>query len=658
MLRDEGNEMEQLDGLAAELTEAGRIARVASARREIPDPAFAARLRAELLRERPKASSAQAAVVPVPPARPLDSPEKLADRRTLNRPSVGGRRERAGESETELAAASAASAAPQESTKADRTRAGKRWRARQVETFSASPPGSTPDAEPADRTAADAGHLAALRPSVRWKMPTRALPTRWVALGLAASIAIASLLYGGTVLFPVRSTATADVAVATTLIRGGTSSPLAAGAELREGDEIKVAAGGQATLVMGGSFVRMAPGSDLRLDRLTPDHIVVDQIGGRVYHRASVGNDGNYSVITASVTWVASGTAFDLDRHSFSVGGEEVRGLALLDGLSLQGPQMQASLNQGESAVVKLTSGGSPESGAVIGQISAQVLADSWLVGNARLDYLAGLDLGELSVDVSPTPWPSRTPGEIANPTEPAGTANGTPTHKPTPRPTHKPTPRPTPRPTPTGPAYLGELTIARNGDGTYTFSWPKFEGDGFTYYELVYGPAGTQPVYPASPYWACNSGREDTSWTGAIDMGDYAVRLQVVDESSAVPIRAQTNTVHLNVTAPPPTLPPVESLGDLSVTNDSPNYYTFEWAPYTGGGAFGAYELVYVAWPGTPSYVTGAEYWAFGTGDTSSGSIEVPSGHWAIRVQAIGWPFGGDAFAFGESAVYELNVP
>ena len=49
------SEMEQLDALAAELAEAGHLARVAAAHHERPEPAFAVRLRAELLRELPVA---------------------------------------------------------------------------------------------------------------------------------------------------------------------------------------------------------------------------------------------------------------------------------------------------------------------------------------------------------------------------------------------------------------------------------------------------------------------------------------------------------------------------------------------------------------------------------------------------------------------------
>jgi hypothetical protein len=85
------SEMEELDALAAELAEAGHVARVAAAHRERPEPAFAMRLRAELVRElpvRPVAidfasldgpmATRRVADVPLPPNRPVDLPDRFA----------------------------------------------------------------------------------------------------------------------------------------------------------------------------------------------------------------------------------------------------------------------------------------------------------------------------------------------------------------------------------------------------------------------------------------------------------------------------------------------------------------------------------------------------------------------------------------------------
>jgi hypothetical protein len=638
MSPDDRLEMEQFEALSAELADAGRVARAVSARLEAPDQAFAARLRAQLLGGLSQPGSIMTVAAALPARRQLNSPEDLADRR---RDASRG-------------------------TQATPPRSGKRWRARQVETIRVPEPVVLAEIEPN----AAINRETALKPSIRWRMPTRSVPSRWVAVGLAAAIAIASFAVGSTVIFPAGPTASAKVAIAASVVRNGALSPLAAGAELREGDTVEVGAGGEATLAMGGSYVRMAPGSDLRLDRLDSSHIVVNQLSGRAYHRVSVGSHGDYTVITAAVTWVATGTAFDLDRYALGTGGEEVRGMALLDGLDVTSLQDTAALNQGQSAVVDLSGSGSTAGTPVVSQITTQALSDSWLVQNASLDSLAGLDVGELAVAVTPAPRPTRTaaqavvatPRPTAPPTK-TPTPTPTPTPSPTPKPTPKPTPRPTPRPTRTGPLSLGALAITDNGDGTYTFSWPEYQGEGFTYYKLVHGDAGTVPRYPSSPYWACNSDRTQNSWTGPIDPGDYAVRLQVVDESSgSVVIRAQTNIAHLQVAGgpptPTPTLPALQDLGALNVSDDGGGKFTFSWAAYTGGWSFDAYKLVYVAWDGDPSYLTGASYKAFGTGSTSSGSIPMPSGDWSVRVQAIGRPSAGDAYAFAATSVYHLTVP
>ena len=654
MSLDDRHEIEQLDALAAELAEAGEIARAASARSEIPDAFFAVRLRAQLLGGLPRPGPAPTAAVPpkalpVPPDRPLGVPQSLDDRRGLHA-AAAGRRARTLESAREPF--SAAISTNRDGEQATALEAGKRWRARQVQPITATRPGVLAAAELADLGAVPSEHVATLHPSVRWRMPTRILPPRWVAVGLAAAIAIASFLYGTTQLFPVRPDATVDVAAATTLVRAGTASPLVQGTQLLEGDEIKVGAGGQATLAMSGSFVRLAPGCDVRLDSLGSNHIVVALLAGRAYHRASA--LGDYTVVTGSVSWVATGTAFDLDRHPSAAGGDEVRGLILLDGLELQGPQLAASLNQGQSATVELAAGGSRLGEPVIGQIGAQVLADSWLVENAHLDALAGLNLGDLAADVSPTPRPSGTPGQTAAPvTRPTAAPTGGPIRQATPSPTRKASPRPTPA----RPASLGKLTIVDDGDGSYTFSWPKYNGNGFTSYKLLYGDWGTTPSYPASPFWACNDSADDNSWTGPVDVGNYAVRVQAVDESSGVVIRAQTGVVHLKVAAPAPTPPPTEDLGALGFSDDGGGKYTFSWAAYTGGWCFDAYKLVYVAGNGDPSYLNGDSYKAFGTGATS-GSLDLTSGDWSVRVQAIGRPNGGDAYVFAQSSVYHLTVP
>jgi hypothetical protein len=492
------------------------------------------------------------------------------------------------------------------------------------------------------------------------------MPSRWVAIGLVACLVFASLLYGTTQLFPVRPFATADVAVSATVVRGAVSSPLAQGDELHQGDEIWVGADGRATIAMGGSFVRMAPESDLRLDSLDQNQLVVAQLAGRAYHRASVGATGSYQVITGSIAWTAHGTAFDLDRQATDT-GDEVRGLALLDGLDLSGPELSASLGQGDSAVVELNAAGSSEGDPTIEPIEISTLDDPWLLENAQLDMLAGLDMGELALVVSPTPTLAVTSsGPPTGPTA-AATATVKPAKGPTARPTAAPTRKPTSRSTPAGPANLGKLTTKSNGDGTYTFTWPRYAGVGFSSYRLMHGPAGSTPTYPTSAYWARLTTRNQTSWTGRIDPGDYAVRLQAVDESKKAAIKAQTGVVRLKVPGPsstptPTPTPPVEQSLGLSVVDNHDGTMTFTWDAYSGGFDYAYYKLVYGPKGSSPSYLNGDSYFiANSPGNTSAtltiGDGDFISGEYAVRVQAIG-TFNGSDFVFGESAATDITVP
>jgi hypothetical protein len=685
MSRDELSDMEQLDGLAAELTEAGRLARVATAHRERPDPAFAMRLRADLMRELPQPCSITeiepawtvAAGAPMPPVRPLGIPDRLAERRSSRRHFVGpGPSVPAEQSEPEkldviCAVAPAA---------ADPTRAGRRWEHLENASGSRSAP-SVLDAAPAgheaEQAAEEDGRVTALKPSMRWHIPG-VTPSRWVAVGLAASVALALLAYGGGIFSSARAVAVAGDSASAVLIRGGASSVLTSGTELRQSDEIKVGAGGRATLQLGGSYVRMDGGSDVQLESLDPDHLVVSQITGRVYHRVVVPSGGDYQVATATVSWKADGTAFDLDREPTAGGGEQVRGLALCDGLDVQGPGLQNSLAEGTSATVALSAGGTPAGSAVVGPITAQTLADDWLISNAGMDAALGLPLGQLAALMSPTPTVSPTTKPTPAPTvRPAHTSAATPTPtptptvrptvtptptpvptprptpRPTPKPTPRPTPRPTPKPTPYRPAYLGQLTITHNADGSYTFSWPKYTGSGFMYYKLVYGDYKSTPSYAeGSPYWTCGESQTTNSWTGFIDPGDYSVRLQVVDEPDGkVIVRSQTNIVRLTVTTP--------SLGALSYHNNGDGTYTFTWTAYAAA-SFDSYELVYETDPDCdPSFVDGSSSWAApGTGDTSAGPISIPSGTYRVRLQAIGEPDGCDPFAFAQTDILDLTVP
>jgi hypothetical protein len=688
--------MEQLDGLAAELTEAGHLARVAAARSERPEPEFAMRLRAELLGELPTrridedvspadgltAAAGLAASVPLPPDRPLDLPDRFAERRRGNRPFVGVDR-RAWIVEADSGTLEPILFDPDG---VDPTRAGKRWaQAHDRGTLSSGAVGSH-DAEPvqSDREAADADRVAALRPSMHWRIPTRVLPLRWIAAGVAACLATASLVVSAGVFWPAQSVATASDSVSATLMRGDSQVALVTGMELHQGDEIKVAASGRATLDVDGGYVRMAGGSDVRLKSLDPSHVALDQIAGRVYYRVAVPAGGDYDVATATVTWKATGTAFDLDRGPTTGGGEQVTGLALYDGLDVTGPQIDATLAEGTSATIVLMPDGQPAGAPAIGPITTQMLADEWLIANAGLDARLGLPLGRLAAIVSPEPSASPTDEPTATPTaKPVPTATTTPTPTPTSKPaatktpsptvaaveppapvsTPEPTPVPTHAPKPTGPVSLGGLNVTNNHGGSYSFSWPKYHGGDFSFYKLVYATYPQIPSYgTVGGYWDCDTTQADTGWTGTIAPGDYNVRLQAVNDSGPV-ILAQTNVVHVKVTE----LPPTQELGGLSaVANGNGTAWTFTWTAYTGGFS-SYYKLVFENWDSgkDPSY-PGSSYWAVpGTcqtsvvlnlGSTNGANATFAPGHYRVRIQAIGYPAG--VYAYAETSVLELIVP
>jgi hypothetical protein len=666
------NEMEELDGLAAELTEAGHIARLATIHRERPEPGFSVRLRAELMRELPSQRAAAATTLPAeagtgtptPPARPMEMANRSVERRQGNRPFIGPDRHAAAtESTEELDVISGVAM-----EEADQPRSTKRWAA------TAGPDAvGLAAATGAGHDAEEAGKITALKPHMRWHIPTRVMPSRWIAVGLAASVAAGAVFYGSGLVFTGHTVDTTADASAASLVRGSSVAVLSAGAELQQGDEIKVEPTGRATLQLGHTYVRMAGGSDVKLVSLDPDHTIVSQIAGRVYHRALAPSGGDYSVVTASVTWKADGTALDLNRRLTVGGGEQVSGMALFNDVAISGPQIDATLNQGNTAVIVLTPDGTAAS-PIIAATTEEALLDDWLVSNAGLDSHLGLPLGQLAEVLSPAPTeaatatptaiittppteaPTATPTPTPTPTpRPTPTPTPQPTPTPTPRPTPTPTPRPTPTPTPSG--YLGTLSIVHNSDGTYTFTWPKYTGSNFQYYKVMHADYPQIPNYgKVGDYWAYSSSVTDSSWTGYLDLGDYNVRVQVLDDNMAV--RAQTNVIHLSVTESPPTV----SLGLLNIHNNGDGTYTFSWSAYSGL-SFSYYKLVFELSTSTqdPSYPGGSHYWDVpGSGDTSAkltvginngGNADFLPGTYKVRVQAIGYP-SGSAYVYGQTEI------
>ena len=640
MSPEKRTDLEQLDELARQLARAGRAARVASTAAERPDVAFTARLRSQLLCDLARSSVRSSAAARAATSSKRDLRRGLLARLLPPAPAAPDE-----EAELEVIAATPAPA--------DLSR---RPRPAGLEM----PLG---DAAPCE----DEGKPTALRPSISWRS-ARLSPRRLATAGLAAAVIVGAFFYGTNVLWPaIKYSATADEAVGAIVVHGGSTTALEAGRELREGDEVKVNAGGHVYLTIGSSHVRLDAGADVRLDRLDPAHILLDQIAGHVYHRAAVSGGGDYRVETASVTWAAGQNAFDLDRHATSASGEEVVGLALVNGIAIQSPAFSLALQQGGSATIELGADGKIAGTPVTGPISTDSLASTWMKGMAALDAGLGFPLGELADLVSPGPSASPSPAPTSKPTVrptptrpsfgPTPTERATP--KPTPRPTPKPTPRPTPRPTPN---YwnLGAISHKLNGDGTYTLSWKKYAGPtSIDHYLISFTLPAADVIGGAQP--ACDPFTRTSStnsWTGYIEPATWNIKVQAIHGSDQVV--ASTRVLTLDVTSPTPeptpqpTLPPVGSLGGLSLYDNGDSTYTITWAAYSGGWDFDAYKLVFSA-SGTPNYGSpGTDLIAV----ISTGSTEwiSPSG-WTpengyYRVQAIGYPFGS-YHVFANSATY-----
>ena len=650
------SEMEQLDLLAVELAESGKIARVSTAHRGRPDPVFTMRLRNELLSSfgsvaMVKLEEAEAPTLISPMPAPVDV-----------------------DSDIDLVAFEARDqdAAPQpfappaavEPFRPSLARFGRLVRSprdvgrRPVAVMAAAEAGTQVDPAPREPTG-----RASVRGNVRFLLHPSGKPSRFVGLGLAACLALLAVLLGSGLMAPVKAPARVDQAIAASLVHGDGLTPLAAGALLTQGDEIRVGTGGLAYLTVADSIVRLDAGADVRLDSLDARDLQVAQLAGRVYHRVLLPHGGSYRVLTGGVVWQATGTAFDLDRRT-TAATDQVLGLALQHDLRVTGSGVDASVPQGTSALVTLASSSSAGSAAT-SPIGSSTLDNPWLLANAALDARLGLPLGLLADAAHITARPATTAGPTdAPPTadvpvETAAATPAVPTATPAP-PTHAPTARPTAAPTKPGIPNLGSLSVTDTGGGTYSFSWPKYTGSGFEYYKLVYAPWGTNPTYNGSNYWACPSNPADTSWSGAVDPGNWGVRLQVIDTTSGkVVVRAQTNVVHLNVP-----LPPTKELGALNVQDNGNGTYTFSWPKYSG--SFNYYKLVFGPPGSSPTYPGGSPYWAVpGTNQTSvtltvgagnGGNAKFDPGNWSVRIQAIGYP-GGNAYAFAETSAVPVTV-
>jgi hypothetical protein len=243
----------------------------------------------------------------------------------------------------------------------------------------------------------------------------------------------------------------------------------------------------------------------------------------------------------------------------------------------------------------------------------------------------------------SPSEQPSATPQPVSAP--PAATS---------------PTPQP---PSPAPSDFLGPLDVTYNPNGTYTFEWPRYTGTGSPYYELVYCAWGCEPSYSNSSLLPGVLPAAATSWTGYIPAGDYAFRVQAVDLSTAKPVIQSSSTIVRVIVNAGYSLPPTMDLGPLVVTDNQNGTYTFSWGPYIGGGPFNYYQLVFetTASGKTPDYLQGSPDWAvLGPGARSVtltlGSGFFQAGDYMARVQAIGYANG--VYVYAQTAVLHVPLP
>ena len=345
-------------------------------------------------------------------------------------------------------------------------------------------------------------------------------------------VAATGLLAGRLVAGPANR---AGDAAGATLVRAGASTPLLTGTALSAGDEIRVASTGHATLLLGSSQARLAPGADVQLGSLSGSALRLALVAGREYNRVNVPAGGSYAVVTGPYTWTATGTAFDLDSSALTAGGTQVILLALEHAVAVTGPAGTQVIPEGSSVTVTF---GSPASdGLTVGPIPATDFADPWLIGNAKTDESLGYPIGALagvalapngtpttsvaSPSLAPTDGPSGAPSDTPGSSpavspSPTSVPSGTPAPTATPRPTPTPTASPSPTPTAT-PTMSLSLTSCPGG---VLLSWSRYSGPGFArYVTLRSAMPSIPPVYDASKVLAGTS----TTSVGATTAADPA---------------------------------------------------------------------------------------------------------------------------------------
>ena len=485
---------------------------------------------------------------------------------------------------------------------------------------------------------------------------------RWAVLAVAAALVVVVLGSASGRFFPAPFDARATEAIGATLVRDGAATALTDGTVLRAYDEIRVGADGRATLTLGGSQARLEGGAQVRFDDLSAGRLRVELLAGRTYHRVSPADGGSYIVATGPVTWVALGTAFDLDREPTADGRELVRLLGLQHSVGVAGPDLQTSVGEGRTATVILGNAG--PSDLAVGPIDASVLDDPWLVENALLDQALGFPLCVLDrFGLGPTPTPgiafeppvtAPTSGPAATPA-PNKTGSPKPTARPTPRPTPRATPKPTPKPLPA--LSLG-LTSC---DGGVVIDWSAYKGVKFNHYTTLRNTTASIPkAYPpqGGATYLEGSYTTDKSKTSAFDAsgeagGRYYYRAMAFDAADKVIAASSVKSAIAKK---------VRDLGTLVVGPGGGTKTAFSWNAYQGPGAcFTWYKIVYSTDDPTPSIFEGSDYAVASSDEAMTAALAaLDPGTYHFRLEVLRYTdLGSPAkFLVAHSDVTTYTVP
>lgn len=516
-----------------------------------------------------------------------------------------------------------------------------------------------------------------------WQLPSLVPSWRTAAVAMAAVLVVALLGVGALRLVPVAPEASVVAAAGTTLLRDGGGMPLASGAALRSGDEIRVAVDGSATLAIGSGETRLAGGAELRIVALERGRVTLEQLAGRVWHRVAVPDGTSYRVLTGQVGWIALGTAFDLDRQSGAQAGDVVRAIGIEHSVRVEGPDLSAVVDAGREATIVLEPGAAAPDMA-IAAVDQTTLEDPWLLANARRDAALGFDPGVL-VALEPSPEPSSDASAVpsAPPSAPASpslvpstapsiaptapptpaappSATPKPSAKPTPTPSVKPSPTPIPKPSPTPAPAIGSLSLSLAAcHGGTVLDWSAWKGDGFDHY-TVFRSTGSFAVPkrypPVAPVVALDGTyTTDPATTSSHDAGlaagaTYFYRALAFDADDRVLASSPLKSAVAKG---------IKALGTLGATVEG-GAVTVDWTSYGGpGSCFSYYKVVWSSSTKTPSYL-GDHDGAIPTGEQADASLTIDgfgSGAYWFRVQAIRVTELGK-FVVAQTSVAKVLVP